>query len=358
MLSILDKYIIKKFLSTYFFMLGIIMLLSMVFDISARLSEFIENKAPISAIIFEYYLNFLVYYGNTFSSLIVFIAVIWFTAKLAQDSEIIPMMYSGKPFTRIMRPYMISATILLVLSMFLNHYLLPISNKVRIGFEEKYYRVRMLVENYHAEFNGKKYVYFNNYNGDENLIYDFNLEEWDEKGKPTHYIRAKTAENSKGSHRWKLKNFYIRQIGNPNDKLISGIEKDTSFSFKIEDLAFRDNRSETMTQSELKKFIKKEEKKGSSNIPMYKITLYERSSLPFATYVLTLIGVSVSSRKTRGGIGLNIAIGLGFVFIYIFAMKVTNVAALNVGFPPLLAVWIPNILFGILGVYLYKLAPK
>lgn len=340
-------------------MLGIIMLLSMVFDISARLGEFIANKAPVKDIIFDYYLNFLIFYGNTFSSLIVFIAVIWFTAKMSQDSEIIPMLFSGKPFIRILRPYMISATILMLLSLVLNQFVLPISNKTRFAFEEKYYQDRMLIENYHAEFNHSKYVYFTYYNSDENMVYDFNLEIWSKKKKkPLYYIRAKTAVNKIGTYEWKLNNYYERKIGDVNDQLTHGFIKDTVFTFKVTDLAYRDNHCETMTRSELLNFIRSEKKKGSPNIPMFLVKLYERTSLPFATYVLTIIGVSVSSRKKRGGIGLNIAIGLGFVFIYIFAMKITNVAATNVGFPPIIAVWIPNVLFGIIGIYLYKISPK
>lgn len=357
-LTILDRYIIKKFLSTYFFMLGVIMLLSMVFDISARLSEFIDNNAPISAIFFEYYLNFLVYYGNTFSSLIIFIAVIWFTAKMAQESEIIPMVYSGRPFTRIMRPYMISATLLCVLSIILNLYILPISNKIRLGFEEKYYRDRISIDNYHAELKNNEYVYYSNYNSEDGLFYDFNLEKWGKTNKPELYIRAKNIQKlNKGSF-WRLRECYIRKISNNTEKLKFYTEFDTLLNFKVSDIAQRDNRSETMTQSELIRFIENEEAKGSPNIPMYKITLYERTSLPFATYVLTIIGVSVSSRKKRGGIGLNIAIGLGFVFIYIFAMKVMNVAALKVGFPPIIAVWVPNLIFALIASLLYKLAPK
>ena len=358
MLTIIDKYIIKKFLSTYFYMLGIIMLLSIVFDISAKLAEFIENKAPLNEIFLDYYLNFLIYYGNTFSSLIVFISVIWFTAKLAQDSEIIPLLYSGRPFIRIVRPYMISATFLMILSLFINNYLLPISNKIRFNFEEKYYRVRLLVENYHAEIEPGKYIYFTSYNSDDNLVYNMTIEEWKNKNTPQKFTRAATAKNIKNSNKWVLNNYYVRSFGATNDSLINGQKLTTEFTFTIKDIAMRDETSETMSQSQLKKFIEHEEKKGSTNVPRFKLTLYERISLPFATYVLTLIGIAVSSRKKRGGIGVNIAIGLGFVFIYIFAMKVTNVAALNVGFPPLFAVWIPNILFGILGIYLYKIAPK
>ena len=146
MLSILDKYIIRKFLSTFFFMLGIIMLFAMVFDISEKLSEFISNNAPVSAIIFEYYLSFLLFHGNMFSSMIIFISVIWFTAKLAQDTELIPMWFSGKPISRFIRPYMIAATLLMLLSLLLNHFIVPNANKLRLGFEEKYYRDVMMVQ--------------------------------------------------------------------------------------------------------------------------------------------------------------------------------------------------------------------
>ena len=334
------------------------MLLSMVFDISARLSEFIDKKAPLSAIVLEYYLNFLIFYGNTFSSLIIFIAVIWFTAKMAQESEIIPMVYSGRPFTRIMRPYMISATFLCIVSIILNLFILPISNKVRLGFEEKYYRDRISIDNFHAELKNNQYVYYSNYNSDDGIFYDFNLEKWNLKNKPEIYIRAKNAQNIDSNNIWRLKDCYIRKISGTSEKLKFYTQIDTTLNIKVSDIAQRDNRSEMMTQPELIDFIEEEERKGSPNIPMHKITLYERTSLPFATYVLTIIGVSVSSRKKRGGIGLNIAIGLGFVFIYIFAMKVMNVAALKVGFPPLIAVWVPNFIFAIIATFLYKLAPK
>lgn len=367
MLKKFDIYIIRKFLTTFFFMLGIIMLLAIVFDISEKLSELIENHAPISSIIGNYYLNFLIYYGNTFSSMIIFVSVIWFTAKMAQDSEIIPMMFSGRPFTRIMRPYMIAATILMLLSLWLNHFIVPISNQNRLDFEEKFYRDRIVVENYHAEFPGNVSVYFDNYASDDGIVYGLKIEKWSADRKLVSFLFAKTATNPSG-HTWRLNDYYTRTVHpkmkehqeeiEVKDGLQAGVKKDTVFNFKIQDLAIRDNFAETMSYSELKRFIQKEREKGAGNIPAYEIELYRRTSYPFATYVLTLIGVAVSSRKSRGGIGVNIAIGLGFVFIYIFAMKVTTVAAINVGFPAYLAVWIPNILFGLIGLYLYRIAPK
>lgn len=357
MLKILDRYIIRKFLTTFFFMLGVIMLLAMVFDLSERLSEFINNQAPISAIILEYYLNFVLYFGNMFSSMIIFVSVIWFTAKMAQDTEIIPMWNSGKPFHRFLRPYMIAATFLMVISLILNHFILPKSNQSRLDFEEKYYRDAINVEDYHAEYPGNQVVYFSSYYAEKNEVNDFTLEQW--KGDSiVYFIKARTAQNIDGTNKWKLNDYFERYIGYPNDQMIEGKTKDTVFNFKMAEMAQRDNVAEAMTYAELKSFIRREKEKGSGNVPMFEIELYQRTSYPFATYILTIIGVAVASRKKRGGIGVNIALGLGIIFVYIFAMKVTTVAAMNVGFPAYIAVWVPNALFGVVAYILYRFAQK
>lgn len=358
MLKILDKYIIRKFLTTFFFMLGVIMLLAMVFDLSERLSEFIDKEAPVSQILFGYYLNFILFYGNMFSSMIIFISVIWFTAKLAQDTEIIPMWNSGRPFSRFIRPYMIGATILMIISLVMNHLILPSSNKTRLDFEEKYYRNSLNVADYHAEFPGHQLVYFSSYISDENIVYDFTLEKWSENQKLQSFLKARQAVNELGTNKWTFVDYYERKVGQGRDQLIEMQRKDTILDFRIEEIAQRDNIAEAMNYFELKEFIAIEKSKGSPNVPLYEIELYQRTSYPFAAYVLTIIGVVVSSRKKRGGIGVSIAIGLGIIFIYIFAMKVTTVAAMNVGFPSQLAVWIPNILFGLVAALMYKLAQK
>jgi len=358
MLKILDRYIIRKFLSTFFFMLGIIMLLAMVFDLSERLSEFIDNQAPLSAIILDYYVNFILFYGNLFSSMIIFVSVIWFTAKLAQDTEIIPMWNSGKPFSRFLRPYMIAATVIMLISLVMNHFILPKSNRTRLDFEEKYYRDAMSVNDYHAEYPGSQVVYFSSYYQEDNLANDFVLEQWNDQNRITYFIKARTAENITGTNKWVLKDFYERRVGYPNDEVREGHWKDTVFNFKIEEMAQRENIAEAMTYTELKSFIDREKEKGSGNVPMYEIELYQRTSYPFAAYVLTIIGVAVSSRKKRGGIGVNIALGLMIIFVYIFAMKVTTVAAMNVGFPASIAVWVPNIFFGAVAYILYRFAQR
>jgi lipopolysaccharide export system permease protein len=339
-------------------MLGIIMLLAMVFDLSERLSEFIDNQAPLTAIVFDYYVNFILFYGNLFSSMIIFVSVIWFTAKLAQDTEIIPMWNSGQPFSRFLRPYMIAATVIMLISLVMNHFVLPKSNRTRLNFEEKYYRDAMSVSDYHAEYPGNQVVYFSSYYQEDKIVNDFVLEQWNSQHRLTYFLKARTAENIKGTNQWVLKDYYERFVGYPNDELREGSRKDTVFNFKIEEMAQRDNIAEVMTYSQLRAFIKREKQKGSGNVPMYEIELYQRTSYPFAAYVLTVIGVSVSSRKKRGGIGVNIAIGLLIIFIYIFAMKVTTVAAMNVGFPAYIAVWVPNVIFGGVAYVLYRFAQR
>lgn len=373
MLKILDKYIIRKFLSTFFFMLGVIMLLAMVFDISERMSEFIQNDASFYQIIVGYYLNFIVYYGNTFSPLIVFISVIWFTAKLAQDTEIIPMLNSGKPFNRILRPYFISATILMILSLVLNHMILPNSNRQRLDFEERYYRVGLVVENYQAEYPNNEFVHYDQYIAEGNLFSNFEILKFNKNDELIGYLRARNTMIDTVKGTWKLLDYFERRVTPPsskkneigemelefkNDFIREGRVLDTNFQFSLKDIAIRENTVEAMGYSELTDFIAKEKAKGNPNVPNFEIELYQRTSFPFATYVLTLIAVSVSSRKKRGGIGVNLAIGFIFVFIYIFAMKVTTVAAIKIGFPPIAAVWIPNVFFGLIGYVLYRYAPK
>ena len=334
------------------------MLLAMVFDLSDRLGEFLMNKAPANEIIFTYYLNFILLYGNSFSFMIVFISVIWFTAKMAQDTEIIPIWNSGKPFSRFIRPYMVGATILVVISLIINHVVLPMSNKRSLDFEDKYYRNALSVSNYFADFPGNQTVQFGNYSSEENVVQQFILERFNKDNSLAYILVARTAENVEGTNKWILKDYYQRKIGYPKDLIEEGQQKDTVFGFKIGEMAARDNIATAMKTNDLKKFIEREKAKGSGKIPLYELEMYQRTANPFATYVLTIIGIAVSSQKKRGGIGVNIAIGLVIVLIYIFAMKIMAVAAENVGFPTLIASWVPNVLFGIVAFFMYRFAQK
>lgn len=358
MFSIIDKYIIKKFLFTFFFMLAIIMMFSIVFDVSEKLGDFISNKAPLNEIIFDYYLNFIILYGNMFTSMIVFISVIWFTTKMAKDTEIIPIWFSGKPIYRYLRPYFISATILMLFSLFINHFVVPNANKERLAFEEKYYRDLMVVEDYHAEYPGNQSVFFSNYNERDKRINDFTFQQWTSDNKLSCFIKSRYALNKPGSSTWQLRDLYIKNFYQDRIEIRHVKSLDTVFNFTISEMTHRESVAATMSFNELKTFIQREKTKGSSMVPMYEIELHQRTSYPFAAYILTLIGVSVASTKRRGGVGVNIAIGLGIVFIYIFAMKMLTVATLNLGFPSLLSVWIPNVFFALTGIVLFRMSQK
>lgn len=358
MLKILDRYIIRKFLTTFFFMLGIIMILAMVFDLSERLGEFIDNKAPLSEVAFTYYLNFVILYGNMFSFIIVFLSVIWFTAKMAQDTEIIPMWNSGKPFSRFVRPYMIASTILVIISLIINHIILPKSNASRLKFEEVYYRDALNVSNYYAEFPGNQIVQFTSYSSETEVINDFVLQKFNKNDSLLYFVSARTATYDAKKRKWKLNDFFERKVGFPNDVLKEGKLKDTTFVFTLDDMVSRDNIAMAMNTWELGEFIEREKLKGSSLVPTHELELHQRTANPFATYILTIIGITVSSRKKRGGIGINIAIGLMIVLVYIFAMKIMSVAAENIGFSPFLASWVPNMVFGVVAVMLYRTAQK
>lgn len=335
-------------------MIGVIMVLTTVFDLSDKLGDFLKYGATANEIIFDYYLNFILLYMNMFSPMIIFVSVIWFTSKMAQDTEIIPIWNSGRTFGRFVRPYMIAATFLMFLALFLNHFIVPRANKTRLQFEEKYYWTGMYVEDYHAEYPGNQVVYFSSYESTTNLANKFTVEQWNDKGEMTGIIHAETAQNEIGTKNWTLNNYFKREIGESHDVVSEGQALDTVFQFTIDEMATRENVSESMTFFEIKDFIERERKKGSAIVPTYEIVLYERSSLPFSAYILTIIGIAVSSRKKRGGIGINIALGLGLIFVYIFAMKVMAVAALNVGFPSYIAAWVPNTVFGVVAYLLYR----
>jgi len=358
MFSIIDRYIIRKFLSTFFFMLAIIMMFSIVFDVSEKLGDFIDNKAPLSEIIFDYYLNFIILYGNMFTSMIVFISVIWFTTKMAKDTEIIPIWFSGRPISRYLRPYFISATVLMLFSLLVNHFIVPEANKERLAFEEKYYRDVMVVEDYHAEYPGNQSVYFSNFNNRDKRINDFTFQQWGENNKPEYFIKSRYALNTPGSHDWTLRDLYIKDFTDDHIDIRHLKSLDTTFNFTISEMAHRESAASSMSFNELRSFIKREKEKGSSSVPMYEIELHQRTSYPFAAYILTLIGVSVASQKRRGGVGVNIAIGLGIVFVYIFAMKMLTVATLNLGFPAFISVWIPNVFFALTAIVLFKKSQK
>lgn len=347
----------KKFLGTFVFMLLLLMSIAIVFDLSEKLNELIDNGAPWSEIIGIYYVNFFIFFGVQFSYMLNFISVIWFTSKMANNTEIVPILGAGVGFTRFLRPYVFSSVILVVWSILMYNYVLPASNASRLQFEEKYYRAKTSKHNQHIQISPSEIVYYFSYDGVTHDIMNLSYEKW--KGDSLEYtIFAAHAEGDSLSKKWQLMNYEIRHFGPFNDVVIRKAKVDTILAFGLSDLIFRSNVIEAMNGEELDAFIKSQEAKGSDSIPIYLIEKHKRWASPFAIIILTLIGVAVASKKSRGGLGLNLAIGLGICVLYIFSMQITTVAAINVGFTPVLAVWLPNIIFSVIALFLLKIAPK
>lgn len=355
----LDIYIVKRFLLTFFFILGIIMAIAVIFDVSEKLEDFLKSTATFQQVLVKYYVNFILFYGNMFSPLIIFIAVIFFTAQLANRTEIVAILSAGISFKRLLLPYMVAATFLAFVSYYLNNYLIPKANYERITFEDDYLRSYKFYNNrnVHKQIEPGVFIYFDNFNVNRNMGYKFALEKWNGYELTTK-IMADFAKWDSVSNKWILENYFVRTINGLNETLEKGSALDTTLALHPSEFSRRIENIQTMDKQELSEFIETERMKGSNLIPFYEIEMHQRTSLPFATYILTLIGVALSSRKVRGGIGFHIALGLLICVSYILAMKVTSVYATNAGLPALAAVWIPNFLFGILSIFLLRTAPK
>ena len=354
----IDLYIIKKFLGTFFFAIILIISIAVVFDFSEKLDDFMAKDAPFKAIIFDYYLNFIPYFANLFSSLFTFIAVIFFTSKMAYDTEIIAILSSGVSFKRIMLPYLVSATIIAVFSYLLVSYIIPPANKVRIEFEEVYIKnkYRNNDKNIHKQLKPDFYIYMNNYQTNRNIGYKFSIEQY-KNGKLTDKLFSDYIEWKEDLQKWRIKNYYIRHYTRKGETIESGKIKDTILNMVPKDFGRRLKIVETMNNKELDEFIKEEQMHGVS-VDAYLIEKHRRIAFPFSTFILTLIGVSLASRKLKGGIGMHIGVGILLSFTYILFMQISSVFATSGNLHPMIAVWIPNIIFLFIGIYLYKKAPK
>lgn len=359
-IKILDLFIVGKFLKTFFFILGAIMLIAIIFDISERIDDFLKRGAPFKEIVFDYYMNFIIFYGNLFSSLLIFIAVIFFTSSMASKSEIVAILSGGVSFYRFLVPYFVAATILASISLYLNHWVLPNANKSRVAFEEAYFKnpYRNRDKNIHKQFIPGQIMYFESYNVDKLLGYKFSIEQWEDKVLK-YKLLSDYAQWDTIMNKWRVYNYTERFLTDEGERVRKGARLDSAYSFQPIDFSRRlSNSTQMMDYNELSAYIEDEILKGSDEVPFHLIEMHQRSSYPFATYILTLIGVALSSRKVRGGLGFHLALGITIAVVYVLIMKVTTVLATNSGMNPLLAVWIPNMMFGLLSLFLLTKAPK
>jgi lipopolysaccharide export system permease protein len=363
-LKIIDWYILKRFLVTFLFTLLILIPIAIAIDIAEKIDNFLEHAdLGFFQILDEYYKNFIIYYANTFMPLALFIAVILFTSKLSNNTEIIAITNAKVSFTRFLYPYFVGATIITVVSLLMNHFVVPSSSKIRKKFERDYIKNRVqknklkFVSDFSLQLTDSTYIFIKNFNTEGNNGYDFSSEVYDGIELKSKLVSDYIKFNPKDSV-FALTNWRKRVIYKDRDSIFSGSKIDTVFNFTPKDLIYQSALSQEMPSDELLKFIDISRKRGVKNLNAYLVEFNKRTSLPIASYILTIIAVALAFRKRRGGTGINLAIGIGLMFIYVFLMKIAEVLGAVAGVDSLLYVWMPNLFFGAVAIYLYINARK
>lgn len=357
-----DWYIIKKFIGTYFFSIALIISISIVFDVNENLAKFTQYHAPFEAIVFDYYANFIPYFANLFSALFVFIAVIFFTSKMAGNSEIIALLAAGISFRRLLRPYMFTCVLLAGLSYYLSAYVIPHGTVIRQNFESMYKNKKKntSAENVQIQVAPGVIAYIQHYDNNAKRGYGFCLDKFENKKLVSHLtameIQYDTISDSK--YHWKLSSWKLRQLKGLREHITSGAKKDSLIQMEPTDLVYSKGQQETFTSPELKDYISKQIDRGSGNVVQYQVEYHKRIASSFASFILTIIGASLSARKRKGGMGLYLGIGLALSFAYIMLQTISATFAINAGFPPMLAAWMPNIIFAFVAFFCYTKAPN
>lgn len=358
-MRILDRYIIRKFLGTFFFIITLLVIIIIVFDISEKFDEFLKNEAPISAIVFQYYVNFVPFFVNQFAALFTFIAVIWFTSRMAANTEIVAILSSGISFQRLLVPYLVGAFTIGIMSFMLANFIIPETNKVKIAFENKYIEdsKRSKGRDIHIPIREGVTAYVESFSKNTNIANKFSIEHM-EDGVLLSKLNARYATYDTTTGTWNLQEYFLREIRNGHEYIEKGDSKDTLIDLHPEDFQVDIRNMETMGFIRLRAFISEELSKGSEAVKYYQVEKHRRLAYPFSTIVLTLIGMALSSRKLRGGTGIHLVFGLALAFSYIFLTKVTETFAINENVPAGIAVWMTNFLYtGIAAILVIK-APK
>lgn len=360
-IKLIDKYIIRKFLGTFFFCLVLILTIAVVFDFTEKIDNFMEKSAPVKAIIFDYYFNFVPYFATLFAPLFVFISVIFFTSKMAVNTEIIAILNSGMSFKRMMWPYFLSALVIAIFTFALTNFVIPKSNLIRMEFENKYYRAtsrRITVENIHRQVFPNVLVYMGTFNPLSQRGQNFTIEQFNDSNRLVSKLSATSVVYDTVKNKWTAMNYHIRKIIGNEEEITWGRSLDTTLIIGPDDFSRDPGFVGTMTYRELNNYIVLLRMQGSDELKLFLIEKHKRIANPFAIFILSLIGVSLSSKKVRGGIGMNIGIGLMLSFSYILFLQFASQFSLKGNLGPMLAMWIPNIIYSIVAIVLYKMAPK
>ena len=369
LLTRLDRYVIRRFLTTFFYMIAVFCVIAVVFDLMENIGRLIENEAPLGPTIL-YYLSFCFHFGNLLSGFIVFLTIIWFTSRLAQTSEIIAMLSGGMSYWRFLRPYFLAASVLVAMSLAITHYILPRANASKVDFEFEYVHVNYHITDQHLyrEIAPGTIAYFRSITLERNTGYRFQLEQWDDRNRLKQRILAAKATYIPEDSTWRLVNASIRDLAPDGRESLRFVnELDTVLPMEFSDFGVRAAVLSTMTTPELAAYIEEEAARGSA-VAQLQLDLLARTANPFAIYVLTLIGVAIASRKVRGGVGVHLFFAVLIGFTYVFTAKLITVYAAAspvadglVGGPEnrlLLAAWLPNLLFAAFGIVLVARAPK
>jgi len=362
-IKILDRYIIRKFLGTFFFCLVLILTIAVVFDFAEKIDDFMEKKAPVQAIIFDYYFNFIPYFATLFAPLFVFISVIFFTSRMAVNTEIIAILNCGMSYRRMMWPYFLSSLVIAVFTFLLTNFVIPGANLERMKFEDKYYRSAsrkdITLVNIHRQVFKNVFVYMETFNPLTQTGRNFTIEKFDDRGHLLSKLSAQTIKWDTAINKWSAWNYYIRDFEGNAEKLTKGFRVDTTLTnIRPDDFSRDPGFVGTMTYHELNDYIDLLRLQGSEELKLFLIEKHQRYANPFAVFILSIIGVSLSSRKVRGGIGMNIGLGLALSFSYILFTQFASQFSLKGNLGPMLAMWIPNILYSIIAFILYRMAPK
>lgn len=367
----IDRYIISRFLATFFFTILIFIVISIVIDITEKIDDFLDNDIPWKALVFDYYLNFVPYIGAMLSPLFIFIAVIYFTSKMAYDSEIVAMLSGGMSFYRLLFPYMFVATLLTAMLLLLNHWVVPNANKERIAFEFTYIRKTFITsfKNVHLQVKNNEFIYMENYNSRDTTGYKFTLENIKDQ-QLNFKIKADKIHWNSINQKWNLYNYVFRKFSDtisvsdgknekvPMQKVTTGALLEKDIGFNPGDIKKEVSLKEAMNYVELTEFIEKEKMRGADNVEFYELEHFRRTSSPFSVYILTLIAVAIASRKVRGGMGLHIAAGIAISASYVLLLQFSMTFTTNANLPAVWGVWIPNLIFAVLALWLLKIAQK
>ncbi|MDD2986999.1 LptF/LptG family permease [Flavobacterium sp.] len=359
MLKIIDKYILKRYLATFSVMLLLFIPIGIVIDVAEKINKILESKVPFKAVAI-YYLDFTIYFANLLFPIFLFLSVIWFTSKLANNTEIIAILSSGISFSRFLRPYIIGASMVSLFALLMGFFLVPRASKGFNDFRYTYLKNNTEVRensNVFRQISDDEFIYVSNFNSVSKTAFNFTLEKFKGEKLDCKIFASRLKWNEKDST-YTMFGYQKRKVGIYGDILEKAEKKDTVFNFELEDLTPVIYIAETLTLPELIKFIDKEKARGNANINTYLVVLYRKYSLPVTAFILTIIAVSVSSMKRRGGMGVNLAIGIVLAFTYIFFDKIFGTMAEKSSIPPLFAVWFPNLVFGILAIYLLRNAKR